>query len=273
MQKNNVKKAFLIVLLVAALYAIPTFVKNAYVLRVCVYVTIYSILACSLNLISGVAGQVSMGHAAFYGIGAYASALVTMRLGVPWPIGVLAPGCWPRRSASCWPSPRFDFRAAIWSSARSASTSWFDWCCSTGFPSPRGPMGITNIPRPVLFGVTIKSGSQYLYLSLTMFLIVYLLLNHILRSKFGRNLRAIKEDETAAEALGINVHKEKVQAFSLAAGLGRRGRFDAGALHGLHFSVAVCRRFLDYDFEHGRAGRHGQHAGQRDCGDAADCYS
>jgi len=71
----------------------------------------------------------------------------------------------------------------------------------------------------VLFGVTIKSGSQYLYLSLTMFLIVYLLLNHILRSKFGRNLRAIKEDETAAEALGINVHKEKVQAFSLAAGL------------------------------------------------------
>ena len=52
-----------------------------------------------------------------------------------------------------------------------------------------------------------------------MFLIVYLLLNHILPSKFGRNLRAIKEDETAAEALGINVHKEKVQAFSLAAGL------------------------------------------------------
>ena len=47
---------------------------------------------------------------------------------------------------------------------------------------------------------------------------MYLLLNHILRSKFGRNLRAIKEDETAAEALGINVHKEKVQAFSLAAG-------------------------------------------------------
>ena len=76
MQKNNVKKAFLVVLLVAALYAIPTFVKNAYVLRVCVYVTIYSIRACSLNLISGVAGQVSMGHAAFYGIGVFYGGVV-----------------------------------------------------------------------------------------------------------------------------------------------------------------------------------------------------
>ncbi len=219
MQKNNVKKAFLIVLLVAALYAIPTFVKNAYVLRVCVYVTIYSILACSLNLISGVAGQVSMGHAAFYGIGAYASALVTMRLGVPWPIGVLAAGLLAAAIGFLLAVPALRLQGG------------YLVICTVGFNElvrlvllnwvslTRGPMGITNIPRPVLFGVTIKSGSQYLYLSLTMFLIVYLLLNHILRSKFGRNLRALKEDETAAEALGINVHKEKVQAFSLAAGL------------------------------------------------------
>lgn len=219
MQKNNVKKAFLIVLLVAALYAIPTFVKNAYVLRVCVYVTIYSILACSLNLISGVAGQVSMGHAAFYGIGAYASALVTMRLGVPWPIGVLAAGLLAAAIGFLLAVPALRLQGG------------YLVICTVGFNElvrlvllnwvslTRGPMGITNIPRPALFGVTIKSGSQYLYLSLTMFLIVYPLLNHILRSKFGRNLRAIKEDETAAEALGINVHKEKVQAFSLAAGL------------------------------------------------------
>lgn len=129
------------------------------------------------------------------------------------------PGCWPRRSASLLAVPALRLQGG------------YLVICTVGFNElvrlvllnwvslTRGPMGITNIPRPVLFGVTIKSGSQYLYLSLTMFLIVYLLLNHILRSKFGRNLRAIKEDETAAEALGINVHKEKVQAFSLAAGL------------------------------------------------------
>ena len=157
MQKNNVKKAFLIVLLVAALYAIPTFVKNAYVLRVCVYVTIYSILACSLNLISGVAGQVSMGHAAFYGIGAYASALVTMRLGVPWPIGVLAAGLLAAAIGFLLASPALRLQGG------------YLVICTVGFNElvrlvllnwvslTRGPMGITNIPRPVLFGVTIKS--------------------------------------------------------------------------------------------------------------------
>lgn len=86
----------------------------------------------------------------------------------------------------------------------------------------RGPMGITNIPRPVLFGVTIKSGSQYLYLSLTMFLIVYLLLNHILRSKFGRNLRAIKEDETAAERWASTCIRKRCRR-SAWRRIGRRG--------------------------------------------------
>lgn len=273
MQKNNVKKAFLIVLLVAALYAIPTFVKNAYVLRVCVYVTIYSILACSLNLISGVAGQVSMGHAAFYGIGAYASALVTMRLGVPWPIGVLAAGLLAAAIGFLLAVPALRLQGG------------YLVICTVGFNElvrlvllnwvslTRGPMGITNIPRPVLFGVTIKSGSQYLYLSLTMFLIVYLLLNHILRSKFGRNLRAIKEDETAAEALGINVHKEKVQAFSLAAGLaGVAGSMLA------HYMVYISPSLFVGDFSTTILsmvvlGGMGSMPGSRDCGDAADCYS
>ena len=83
----------------------------------------------------------------------------------------------------------------------------------------RGPMGITNIPRPELFGVTIKTGQQYLYLMITIFLIVYVILHNTINSKFGRNLRAIKEDEIAAEAMGVHVHKEKVIAFAVAAAM------------------------------------------------------
>ena len=80
-------------------------------------------------------------------------------------------------------------------------------------------MGLTKIPRPELFGVLIKSGQQYFRVAFTLFLLAYILLHNILRSKYGRNLRAIKEDEIASESMGIPVHREKVIAFSLAAGL------------------------------------------------------
>ena len=90
MKIQKVKKGILPVLLIAALYGIPFCVKNQYMLRIGVYVCIYSILACSLNLISGVCGQVSMGHAAFYGIGAYASALVAIHFGINWVVCVIA---------------------------------------------------------------------------------------------------------------------------------------------------------------------------------------
>ena len=89
MVKKRIRKLIVPIMVILLLYAIPTFVTNQYVLRVCIYIVIYSILACSLNLISGVCGQVSMGHAAFYGIGAYASSLVVMKLGIPWIAAVL----------------------------------------------------------------------------------------------------------------------------------------------------------------------------------------
>ena len=83
----------------------------------------------------------------------------------------------------------------------------------------RGPMGLVNIPRPVLFGVKIKTGGQYMWVALTLFFLVYLILHNILNSKFGRNLKAIREDEIAAETMGIHVHREKVIAFATAASM------------------------------------------------------
>ena len=74
---------------------------------------------------------------------------------------------------------------------------------------------MVNIPRPVLFGVKIKTGGQYMWVALTLFFLVYLILHNILNSKFGRNLKAIREDEVAAEAMGINLAKHKRMAFCI----------------------------------------------------------
>lgn len=215
-KKYKIRRAVLTIVIVLALYSVPTFLKKAYPLRVCTYVCIYSILACSLNLISGVCGQVSMGHAAFFGIGAYTSALFSINLGLPWPICLLVAFVFSGIAGIIIGTPALRLKGG------------YLVICTVGFNElvrlillnwvslTRGPMGITNIPRPTLFGYTIKSGKAYLYLALTLFLIVYVLLKRIVNSKIGRNLRAIKEDEIAASVMGIPVHREKIIAFATA---------------------------------------------------------
>ena len=219
MKRIKYGKIAVVLALLAALYLMPLFVTNQYVLRVAVYVCIYSTLACSLNLISGVCGQVSMGHAAFYGIGAYASALVAINFGVPWVICVLAAAL----AAGI-------IGVLIGIPALKLSGGYLV-ICTVGFGElvrlillnwvslTRGPMGLVNIPRPVLFGVKIKTGGQYMWVALTLFFLIYLILHNILNSKFGRNLKAIREDEIAAETMGIHVHREKVIAFATAASM------------------------------------------------------
>ena len=243
MKIQKVKKGILPVLLIAALYGIPFCVKNQYMLRIGVYVCIYSILACSLNLISGVCGQVSMGHAAFYGIGAYASALVAIHFGINWVVCVIAAAI----AAGV-------IGVLIGIPALKLSGGYLV-ICTVGFGElvrlillnwvslTRGPMGLVNIPRPVLFGVTIKSGSQYMVVALTLFLLIYLILHNILTSKYGRNLKAIREDEIAAETMGIHVHREKVIAFAIAAAM-------AGAAGSLlaHYMLFISPTIFVGDF-------------------------
>ena len=207
MKRIKYGKIAVVLALLAALYLMPLFVTNQYVLRVAVYVCIYSTLACSLNLISGVCGQVSMGHAAFYGIGAYASALVAINFGVPWVIGVLIGIPALKLSGGYLVICTVGFGELV-------RLILLNWVSLT-----RGPMGLVNIPRPVLFGVKIKTGGQYMWVALTLFFLIYLILHNILNSKFGRNLKAIREDEIAAETMGIHVHREKVIAFATAASM------------------------------------------------------
>ncbi len=219
MKEKRYGKMALVLLLIAALYSIPLFVSSQYVLRVCVYVCIYSILACSLNLISGVCGQVSMGHAAFYGIGAYASALAAINFGVPWWLCVAAAALMAGIVGVLIGIPALKLSGG------------YLVICTVGFGElvrlillnwvslTRGPMGLVNIPRPMFFGMKIKTGGQYLVVALTLFLLVYVVLHNIINSKFGRNLKAIREDETAAETMGIHVHREKVIAFATAAAM------------------------------------------------------
>lgn len=189
-----------------------------YLLHIFIMINIYSILALSLNLLVGYVGLLSLSHAAFYGIGAYISTLAVMNLGVPFLPSVLLAvvGSVLLSFIISIPSLRLKGDYFVLGSIGFqviAFSILYNWVGLT-----RGPYGIPGIPRPTLAGIATDSIPSYFIFSLVMAVLCAVLIYVITYSPFGRLLKAIREDETAAEALGKNVTRCKITAFALAAG-------------------------------------------------------
>lgn len=178
---------------------------------------IYIILALSLNLLLGYAGLFSVGHGAFYGIGAYAAAILATQLGFPFWGEILAAAC---IAGLCgfvigFPTLRlrgdylalatFGFAVIIYS----VFNNWYDLT--------RGPLGIRGIPKVVLFSIPLTSLWSYTILVGFLVLLTLFCIRRLTRSAFGKVLEAIREDDVAAMAIGKNIARFKVLAFVIAA--------------------------------------------------------
>lgn len=206
-------------ILLAAMLVFPLMGFSQYVYRIAVVSVLYAILAMSLNLIAGVAGQISLGHIAFYGIGAYTSALLCVNFGVSVWVGILAAFVVSMLFGLLIAIPTLKLSGGYlailtMSFAEIIRLILLNWTSVT-----RGPMGILNIPKPSLFGYTIKSSGTFLYLVLTVAIIVYIGLHNLIHSRFGRNLQALRDDEISSESMGINVYRYKVIAFVISTGI------------------------------------------------------
>lgn len=209
----------MICILLAAMLVFPLMGFSQYVYRIAVVSVLYAILAMSLNLIAGVAGQISLGHIAFYGIGAYTSALLCVNFGVSVWVGILAAFVVSMLFGLLIAIPTLKLSGGYlailtMSFAEIIRLILLNWTSVT-----RGPMGILNIPKPSLFGYTIKSSGAFLYLVLTVAIIVYIGLHNLIHSRFGRNLQALRDDEISSESMGINVYRYKVIAFVISTGV------------------------------------------------------
>lgn len=201
--------------LIAGLLIAPTFVTDIYILSIFNLLLIYSILCMGLNLILGFTGLLSLGHAAFYGIGAYTTAILMTRYGFGF-------------VSSFWISAAVAFLAGVVIALptlkvrgdyfclitlafgeifRLVATSWIDFT--------RGAMGIVGVPIPKIFGMQIVTEVQFYYLGLSILTFTYLAIRSIANSRFGRAFTAIREDELAADTMGINTSVYKVLAFSI----------------------------------------------------------
>jgi branched-chain amino acid transport system permease protein len=190
-----------------------------YLLHIFILIGIYVILAVSLNLITGYAGLLSIGHAAFYGIGAYAAALLALNLNSPFLINIL---CAVILSGLLGvlvgiPSLRIHddyFVIATFAFQIITFSILNNWVSFTG-----GPMGLPGIPRPVILGVNISSHMDFLVLTAILCAMALWICRRVIHSPFGRVLKSIREDEVFAEAFGKNVASYKVLVFVIGAAM------------------------------------------------------
>lgn len=196
-----------------------------YIFHLLIYLNIYIILALSLNLVVGYLGRLNLSHAAFFGIGAYTYALVTIKLGVgflPASIVVMILGAVFSLSLSL-PSWRFkgDMFVIItlavqflvhgiiynWSSTGAAVGTWHNLT--------NGPFGISGISKPAIFGIRLDTVGAVFALSFIFMIGCAYIFFRLTHSSWGRLLKCLRDDEIALRGLGKRIRLAKVQVFAI----------------------------------------------------------
>ena len=216
MKLLNHKFALVLVVLGSALMLMaPQYLKN-YGIYLLTYWLVFIIATMGLNLTIGYAGQKSLGHAAFFGIGAYTVAIL-MKAGFSFWLGLPAAAliCFVVGLILGFPALRVQaiylafatlgFNTAIWLVMRNE-----EWL--TG-----GTFGINNIARPVIFGYSLEGNRPYYYFVLAVTLILAGLLWGLLRSPWGKAFKALRDNPLRAESLGVDIRNYTLVSFAIGA--------------------------------------------------------
>ncbi len=200
-----------------AAFLLPLGIGNDYYLTALILVALNAMMVTGLVLLMGYAGQVSIGHAAFYGIGAYTSGILTARYGWPFPAACLAALAMTGSVAWLVGRPALKLKGHYLAMATMA----FGEIVNIGFnelsPLTGGPSGLSGIPRLALLGHTFESDRSYYYLCWSVLTVVLLLSINIIGSRTGRGLRAIHGSERAASGMGVDVAGYKTAVFVISA--------------------------------------------------------
>jgi len=191
----------------------------AYLLHVLILVALYSILAISLNLISGYAGLVSLCQAAFYGVGAYTTALLALNLHTPFLLNLLASVILAGTAGLVVALPSLRIRDDYFVMATFAFQVVVYHLLNNLISFTGGPMGLHAIPAPRLFWITLSGHLGFLILTVVLGALIFWVARRIVSSPFGRILFAIREDEVLALARGKNVNQAKVLVFMIGAAM------------------------------------------------------
>jgi branched-chain amino acid transport system permease protein len=196
---------------------VPLFIKNPYYLSVLVFVGIYSIATMGLNLLMGYAGQISLGHGAFFGIGAYASGILTVQHHLPIGIAFLLSLMLTAVVAYVIGVPSLRLKGHYLAMATLAFGEIVNIVLNAAVKLTGGPSGFGEIPRIKIGTFLLDSDLKYFYFVWGIFLVLFILTRNIIDSRIGRALRSIHGSEMASTAIGVNVEQLKILVFILSA--------------------------------------------------------
>ena len=212
-------------LVIAAAAAMPFLVGGTYYTYLGIIVCIYGIVAIGLNILSGYAGQFSLGHAAFMAVGAYTTALLAKALtgfpffahsGVHIWLGIVAGTILAALSGVVLAVPALRVRGPYLAMV-TVAFGWVVWKILQEWVSVTGgDLGISSVPKPQI-GMLRLETPQFYYVVLALFLVALAIQYRLIHSHFGLRVRAIKHSEIAVASVGIDVHRLKVVVFAISA--------------------------------------------------------
>lgn len=203
---------------VAVVAAVPLLLAgNAVLLHIAIMVGIYYTVCIGLSLIFGIGGQLSLAQAAFYGIGAYTSALLATKLGVPVLLAFVAAAIVSGIVGWLLAAPILRLRTVYLAMATLAFGEILVTLIRENRQLTGGSTGIVNLPRPALGAFVFESPTRYYYLVWAVALICAWIAGNIIRSRFGLGLRALADAEIGAASCGVDVARYKTWMFTLGA--------------------------------------------------------
>jgi len=212
MGKGNFFAFFVFVFLIGLL---PFISGGNYVMTVGIFSGINALVAIGLCVLMGYAGQVSLGQAGFYGVGAYVSAILSVKFGLPVVAGIAAAMLVSALAAVILSVPALKLKGHYLAVATLGFGEIINVILNEW--GPGGPSGFGDIPPFSVFGYTFASTKGYFYLVWCLVAAVMLFSLNLISSRTGRALKAIHGSETASSAMGLNVAGLKVKVFVLSA--------------------------------------------------------
>ena len=199
-------------MLALVLTALPLMV-NSYVLQIAVYCGIFILLAVSLNLLIGYTGIFSMGHVAFYCLGAYTSALLATKLDMPFIICFLSGGVVAALAGILVGIATLRL-SDLFLTFTTMGLSEVVRIVIQNAKFTNGALGVTGIPVPEFFGYSLSRVGFY-YMVLALVVLTITLVYRLVHSNTGRTLMTIRDDASAAASLGINVFSYKLKVMTI----------------------------------------------------------
>ncbi len=226
------------VVLVLFALVVP-FTMHEYYLSVFIQVFIAIVGALGLNVLVGWTGQISIGHAAFMSVGAYTAANLAVKLGLPFWLTLPAGGLMAALIGAIVGIPSLRIKGTYLAIATLASQLIIEWIINHTPAISGGAAASIEVPRPMLFGTPLKTNFQLYYFTLFFALLAIVATMNLVRSRIGRAFVAIRDQDIAAEIIGINIFKYKLIAFAISsfyAGV-------CGVLYTYYFGIANYEAF------------------------------